>query len=177
MPCPNLEPILPLEDCDSNAPGLTNIYVARVADIVSIPAPDANTHTISADIVLASGKQFFEFSFTEGTGKHMEAPEGELDARSWSESLQLYIPKDRERVTYIANNMLGGKYIAVRRDNNGLIKVVGSLTNPLRLQDATLDTGAGGADKNGRQFELKMYPNAPHAAYEYTGAIPLTPVP
>lgn len=154
-----------------NAPGLDRILSITCEDeLLAIPAPATDTHTISDDItyrapdagppVITAGK-FYKWNFSKDNSSWTsERDENGL----WNTSVKFFIPKLAATTTYTLNGMTGENQVALVPDRNGEIRLVGALGNGAMVKvKETTDP------KNGYEVEITW--QSAYAPYYYTGAI------
>lgn len=149
--------------CGPNIPGNIELYVANSADVETVPAPDANTKTISTDITMAVGKFFHKWVFTKKTCQHKEdpAPNGQVIG-----FVEADFDHDDDAKRYLFEQMSTGEFDVIVVDGNSLPKLIRS-SEFSRIYDS----GISGQDKNGYKgrFDYEGL-----AANIYTGTIPET---
>lgn len=148
--------------CGSNLPGLKAVYTAN-ADEVTIPAADANTRTISADITMSGSATFKKWSFAKLTSKHSEEQIVETGGVKGTVSMKFKGDDDTKR--HMFTEMANGEFVVMIEDGNGVKKVI-----PSSEFERNYDTGEGETDFHGYDARF-VYSGEP--AYIYTGSIPL----
>lgn len=153
------------EECGTNTAGNTYLAIAREVDVLSVPAPGVGTSTITTDIVMETGKQFFEFQFTEDGCVHDETV-NENDALIGLITARFRKDDDAKRTTFFG--LIGQKLAIIITDGNGLTK----LCRNVKLRPAH-NTGEN-SESDINQYTVTMrYSGAKALIYE--GEIPLTP--
>ena len=147
--------------CGANVPGAKRVHVINHAEVETVPAADANSKTISADLTLVATKFFNEFIFAKDGAEHTEESNtnGSVNGR-----LEMDFPKDDDTKRYMFEQMQGGgKFAVAYVDGNGLQKYIREC-----YFEWNYKTGRSGDDVNG-YIAAFTYTDVP--AFIYTGAV------
>lgn len=154
-----------IEQCGTNTAGNKMLYLANMDDLLTVPAPDADTRTISTDIVMDTGDQFFAFGFTEDTCQHTENIN---DNDSAIGAITAFFGKDEDKKRHRFTTMIGGKFAVIITDENNVTKYIPNVRFRWDFDSGTDSEN----DRNGYTVRMS-YKGEP--AYIYEGTIPLTP--
>ena len=154
--------------CGDNEAGVKTLHIIANDDLTfPLPAVDADSRTISTDVVLIDNTVagFEEWTYLESTGVHEE---NSNDNDNYDHLVELIIPKDSAIKRHVFTAMANGcsKFTLIYTDENGIQKLVDSLTFK---RDYT--TGRGGTANDRNQYTLR-FTKTGAAAYIYTGTIP-----
>lgn len=157
-----------------NRPGLKNFfYIACIDEVVTIPAPDANTHLVSTDIAMRAADAgppaitagtFKKFAISKINSNLTVEPVGEGENISYKCTMSCFINKITSGKTYILNNTTGGEFIIIAKDANGEQLIIGELEN-----GATVKAGMQTNDANGYPVTIEW--DTPIHPYHYTGNV------
>ena len=151
-----------------NAPGLDlSLAITCQDELLSIPAPGADTHTISTNITyraaappITAGK-FYQWFFSKQNSSY----ESERDENGlWKTTVKIFVPKLQAEKTYVFNGLTGENLVTVVPDKNGEKRVIGSLTNGAMVSVKEVTN-----PKNG--YEVTITWESAHAPYYYTGTL------
>lgn len=171
--CITLDSLPDLGDCGKNAPGGIAFNIILTDDVDTIPAATAATHSVDTDITLVATKVWHTWYFTPGTLKYTSVSEGEVDGQSYANQVEIFVPKYREEIAGQLNSLAGRNYLIVIEDSNEQPILFGDLKKPMKMLSESLDSGAGGTDRNGSTITFRQMPNATYKPYFYAGALPL----
>lgn len=143
-----------------NIGGIEKFQFIPVDDIVFIPR-DSN-HIINAGIVLKQGARWSNVYMTEGSFGYKETLKKNAHGNSYNNKLVGFVPKDREDLAELFDEMEGSRYVAIYYDNNGKTKLMGSLESPLQFK-ADLDTKNKASGLNGHKIIFSG--NSRHKSY------------
>lgn len=159
--------------CKNNPKGLTPVIeIAEHCDVEAIPDRDVGTHTVSTDITVATGKQFYSWSIADDD-QLLSGSEGQGNATdmSFENRVTGFIPGDEDSVSAIINAIMNGSFIVAYQTKAGKKKLLGTKASPAKFISLSK---ANSPDSAGYLFTLS---NKGEEPLNYTGAIPLTPVP
>lgn len=158
--------------CNLRAKGLTpNFEIGEACDVETIPAPDADTHTISTDITVATGKQFYPWAFADDDNLQFTSnAEGQRNDKTLINALTIFIPGDEDAIDAAIHKILNGTFVIRFSKKDGKKKLFGSKASPVTIDNYqyTSDGTTEGA--------LITFRNVGEKPYNYSGAIPLEPV-
>lgn len=137
--------------CGHNLGGLNHLRIIPVENVVSIPA--ARQHIIQGEAQLVDPDNYLDIFFASDTGSFKETTVETEHGEYCKQNMKVYIPKDAPDVGYWANTLTGIRCIALYRDNNDYVKLVGSKESPLTFLPE-LDTDDSTAGKNGHVFSF-----------------------
>ncbi|MBC6698069.1 hypothetical protein [Hymenobacter sp. BT190] len=165
------------EENAANIGGMAgSIYAARPSWIKTLPEPvDAADGglTVTTAIVMETGKKFIDIYATRNSAGFEEKPAGELDGKSWEQTLSWFHPKIREGLLKVRQAINNGPWIFLAKDANGLMRIVGSKDLPAYSMEGAMGPGTEPKSRNGANFNVQAASGRP--ALIYTGPIPLTP--
>lgn len=159
--------------CAEHALGLSNtIEIIEAADLTSIPAPDASSHTVSSDIVVESGKQFYQWKVGPTDAEFNATSIGSKGNASFQNVLTIFLPLSRDEVSKVVNDILNGEFVIRFGDKSGAKRILGNENSPAMVPDGGIQEVIT-SERNGHTVTFENIGKTP---YFYTGAIPLTPV-
>lgn len=159
--------------CEQYALGLSNvIHIAEACDLDTIPAPDAETHTISSDVVMDSGKVFYQWVLGDVDLEYTYASVGIVSNQSYQNTVTIFIPIQRDAIEHQLNSIINGEFVLEFGDKQGARRIVGNENSPMRIPEGGIQ-GVINGERNGTTVTFQ---NVSNTAYFYTGAIPLTAV-
>lgn len=151
--------------CGPNIPGNILLYVANADELITVPAVDVGTHTVSTDVTFDTGGRWWPFVFDKKSCQHTEE---EQENGQVLGTVTCFFSHDDDAKRKLFMDMTNGDFALCITDGNSLTKLVPSGVEFSRNFDSGLET----ADKNGYQVTF-TYEGTP--AYIYTGAISTTP--
>jgi len=180
---------LALENINKNLPGGCNpggiaqkIFYAFWEDVKTWPTkPDLATVTaledlavLTGDIIMQTGKRFFELYLTDDTGEFKIETVGEKDGKSFVEHLSLFHPGLQKTVLGFINAAKNANLVFIVEDAAGQMYLMGDSQRPATLDGSPegIGTGKETAARRGVSMEF-TYKTC--NAYIYEGDIPLTP--
>jgi hypothetical protein len=168
--CVSVDDIDEEDDCGPNAGGMTDFYIARRSDILSIPAVGADGVTISTDIVMKSGKKFAKWSNEIDFHDLNWKTEGDAGSQTITQELNIYISRFKAATDKEFNNAINGKFIVISVDPNGTKRIGGNLLRPLTLN---FDAKSGKKNTDKKGTDIKATAGTGHVPFYYTGVIPI----
>jgi len=157
--------------CEEHSLGLASyIYIIEACDITSIPAADADTHTVSTDITIDSGKNFFRWK-VGGSAEFNGNSTGSKGNQTFQNVLTVFVPMSRDEVSYLANAIINGEFVVVFVDKNGNKRILGTEHSPAMIAEGGIQEAIT-EDANGHTFTFENMGKTP---LHYTGAVSLTP--
>ena len=149
-------------------PGLaTTVYVVCKDEIDTIPADNGTSHTISDDITLATGKQFFAWDISQLNSSYICEPQGHVDARYYKTTIQFFIPALAPAKTFILGGITNGEFICLVSDAKSQVRLIGDTA-----RGAYISAQEQTNDKNGYVVTIEWESNEP--PFYYTGTIDVT---
>lgn len=159
--------------CEQYALGLSNvIHIAEACDLDTIPAPDAETHTISSDVVMDSGKVFYQWVLGDVDLEFNYASVGIVGSQSFQNTVTVFIPIQRSVIEHQLNSIINGEFVLEFGDKEGARRLGGNENSPMRIPEGGIQ-GVINGERNGTTVTFQ---NVSATPYFYTGAIPLTAV-
>jgi hypothetical protein len=155
--------------CGASLAGLFNIHLINVDDIVTIPTPTTDW-VIVMDIILAAGKSFVTIPFKEESAGLVDDIADAVGG-GFQKTLNFKVSRVSAALNEWINNIIGTRLIAIIEDRNGQMILVGSLTQPMRMQKASAATGQKTGDENA--WDIQMLAESPKPCYFYNGTLPL----
>ena len=125
----------------SNASGLRKFRLICVSDVKAIK-PQLSTWSVPNGGIELLKPAVVDMKF-EAVGFYDEnlVPSEQGDA--WSTLVELNIPKDFANRTLSMNSLRGKRFIGLSTDRNGVMKVLGSVKQPLRVLSCSWNVGTG----------------------------------
>jgi len=161
-----------------NMGGITQkVYYALYDDVATWPTKPTSPATLEAnaaltgDIVMDSGKGFYELYITDDTGEFKIECVGEKDGKSFVETLGLFHPGLGTKILGLINVAKNENLVLIVEDNNGAKFLMGDENRP-----ATFDKGGNmgtGKETNARRGLEMEFTYKTSNIYVYTGSIPL----
>lgn len=176
-------------DIDKNLPGGANmggipqvIYFAFHKDVKTWPTePDLATEltleelaSLTGDIAMNVGTNFFKFYLTDDTGELEFEPVGEKDGKSFVIHLRMLNPGLQKKVLGFMNAAKNDNLVFIVPDNNGNQFLLGDATRPATYE-ASPDGVGTGKETAARPGVSMEFTYKTKNLYHYDGAIPLTP--
>lgn len=156
--------------CGQYALGLSNvIHLAEACDLESIPAPDADTHTISTDVVMDAGKVFYQWRIGETDVEFNATSVGVIGSQSFQNTLTVFLPISRDVLDFQINNIINGEFVIEFGDKQGARRIFGSDNSPVMISEGGVQEVIN-SERNGVTITFQNVSNTP---YFYTGSIPL----
>ncbi len=167
-------------DGKNNTPGLVqSIAFASLAVIQTIPQVTtadptaagtfASLVTVPSDIIMKSGKKMFELYLTDETGTVMDEVQGELDGKSFKNTLEFVHPGESEEIRGFAAWAKNSNLIFVVRTKEGKRLLFGNDLSPAKLITAPGTLGKAPADRKQRTFTFKF--DASYPTPTFTGKV------
>lgn len=126
------------KNCDDNLGGINVFNITLVDDIDTLSEPVDGA--IIEKFSLKEGKSSLQIYATEGTMKYSEDLQEDSHGDYFKAKFSCTIPKDRVDVRNTLNDLKGKKVIIEYMDNNGCIKLIGNINNPMRYR-SSFNTG------------------------------------
>jgi hypothetical protein len=155
----------------------TRVYVACSEDIDVFPARLGTTNlgdkvTLDGDITLVTGKKFAAVDVIVESGKVYHSLKGPTGSQGWNAMFDFkLIAKGAEAADWV-NRLLNSCLVWVIPQNDGTMRVIGSVDNPSKLTAAEHTDGQTGDDEKTYACTIANTDNK--IAPFYTGAIDLT---
>ena len=157
--------------CAEHALGVApHIDIIEACDILSIPAVDVSTHTISGDIVLDTGKQWYQWKIG-GSAEFNYNSIGTSGNATLENILTTFLPLQRDQNEMTINAILNGEFVIRFSDINGASRILGTASSPVMIPDGGIQ-GVISAESNGTTVTFR---NVGHTPYFYTGAVSYVP--
>jgi len=157
--------------CEQHALGIsTSIDIIEACDIESMPAPDADTNTISGDIVVKTGKQWYNWKIG-GNAEFNYNSVGSQGNQSFENILTPFLPLVRDAITHLLNQIVNGEFVIRFSDIGGEYRLLGTEFSPAMVAEGGIQ-GVISAEANGTTITFN---NKGLIAYTYTGAVSYTP--
>jgi hypothetical protein len=153
--------------CETAVAGLNGMYLIDTGDIINIPLANEDW-IIEEDIILKRYKYFKQIVFREQKAGLMDEM---IDAigGGFKKNIGLFIPRYGGKTNKWVYNMIGTRFIMLLQDFNGQTILVGSLSNPMRMEKASGNTGQKMGDENGWLVNIIAESNKP--CFLYGGVI------
>ena len=121
-----------------NAAGLSRVRLICVSDVLFINA-NINTWRIPTGGIVLKKNNVVELQFSTGSSLTEEMVQSQF-GDAWQCSIELYIPRDSPTRALAINSWRGKTFIALTKDKNGVMKVVGNRFQALRFIGCVWDT-------------------------------------
>jgi hypothetical protein len=163
-----------LQDIDAmgtdNLGGVTELRVARTADIESMPEP---VHGVMyGDITFKAGKGWALWKVTQTSARFAGQARNSQEHVWKDNSLAFVIAKDRVAVRRMLDLAQEDTLVALYKDGNGAVKVYGSLDEPVRFR-YTAQSGAGPGQRN--EYACELWSEGADNTWFYNGDIESAP--
>lgn len=129
-----------------------------VIDVQSISAIRKENHTITAGVILKTDKTWYRLYSTRGSIKFDEAGKRTPAGMLFEQQISFDVPKDREEIVSLFQQMDQHKFIVKYKDFNEKWKLIGDLQNGLRFLDK-FSSGADAPNKNYRDCNFAVISN------------------
>ena len=155
------------------AVGLASLlYIACFDQIDTIPAPDADTHTISTDLTMRAAdatatppEEAGTFSAWKYSQKDQTwESEQDEESKMWTTTVQVFVPGVTSEKSHVLNNLGTEAAVVITKDKAGKLRIVGDTDTPC---DITVKEQL--TPKNGYIVTIKWMSS--YSPYFYTGAI------
>lgn len=153
-----------------NPGGLTQLQVIRKADVVAIPSPSGNT--IYGSITFGAGQGVYTFDVTLESPRIQSKEKTGREGASKTKTLPFSIPKDRDDIRFMLQQMENDEFIVLLKDGTGRQKIFGQLHAPV-LFSFNHDSGAKIADSN--NYACQFYYTGPDNEFFYNGTLTAAP--
>lgn len=149
-----------------NRGGLSELYLILPSSISFLPSYNSYQDSVGrfevsghAAITLLANSEVFRLRFLPESGKYSEVQKEDDNGILYEQTLNLDLPKTREEVTWLKHKMRRRRYVGIYRDNNGLVRILGTKAR-------------------GFQFQFKEDISGENNVYEVTGKLnALAPAP
>lgn len=145
-----------------NLGGLVRFRFIDINDVESIE--DAINGKVLTEIELSDGGQWFTGYGTIGSMGYTETPSENPNGTVFARQFTAVCPQDGEDNNALFNEMRNKRFILDYTDSNGLRKLVGSISEPLKFS-ATLNTQTNMPGLN--SHTINFYGDGTHKAYIY----------
>lgn len=155
------------------------VYFAFHADVETWPAKPvspANPEAlgkITENVVMKTGKKFFQMYVTDDTGEFEIETVGEKDGKSFVLHLRLFHPGLQDKILGFINAAKNENLVFIVPDNNNQKFLMGDALRPVTYEGS--DEAAGTSKETAGRRGLGMHFNYKTAnVYDYQGDVPLT---
>lgn len=156
--------------CAQHALGLSStIEIIEAGDITTVPAPDADTHTISTDITLDATKVWYQWKLGETNAEFTYTSIGQKGNQTYRNVLTVFVPLQRDASETIINAMINGEFVIRFGDRNGAKRLFGNENSPAMIPEGGVQ-GVVSTEQNGVTITFEYIGITP---YFYTGTAPL----
>lgn len=153
-----------------NVGGVIEIKVARIADIISIPAPVNGA--VIGNITFKPGTGFLEWKVTHGTSSIKSTSQVSREGTYKGNSLPFIIPRDDEEIRPMLDLAEDDEFIILFKYSYGKQKIFGSLESPVGFR---YNHDSGAKIEDGNFYECEFYYTGPDNLYHYDGSISTAP--
>jgi len=158
--------------CIQHGLGISStMEIIEAASLTSIPAPDASSHTISTDIVVDSGEEWYQWKLGATEAEFTATSIGSKGNQSFRNVLTIFLPFSRDAIDYLLNQMLNGEFIIRFGDKNGNKRILGTENSPAMIAEGGVQEVIN-EERNGVTITFE---NVGHTPYFYTGAVSFDP--
>ncbi|MCX6231121.1 MAG: hypothetical protein NTZ33_06215 [Bacteroidetes bacterium] len=168
-------------DNGSNMGGIAQyIYLAFHKDIKTWPTEPLAPTTIedlgelTGDVVMNTGKRFFEMYLTDDTGDFKIEAVGETDGKSFVMHLTIFHPGLQKKILGFMNATKNENLAIIVVDNEGQQFLMGSPLRPAIFNGSPDANGTGKETSARRGMSFEFIFKCKNV-YAYPGSIPLTP--
>lgn len=169
-------------DGDDNSAGIQGyIYIAKLADIETLPVPVlddstgdgdfADLVTISDDIIMLPFKSFKQVYVTLETGQLDGKAQGEFDGMSFSNEFEFLIPGSGAEALGFGQWVKNSNLIMLVPEVDGRVRLFGHQGFPAKLASADSTTGKKASDRKGITYKFRSSRKGP--APIFTGSVKL----
>lgn len=154
-----------------NSAGLkTTLYICHKEEVASIGS--ATAHAVSTMTMRSADAGppeieagvFKTWSISRGQQTYLAETIGEDENRSYNVTLTCFISKKSAAKSNILNGMIGGEYIVIAEDRNGVKEIIGDTS-----EGCIVTVGSQVSDANGYPVTINWLTS--HLPYVYTGTI------
>lgn len=136
----NLDPLIV-----DNTGGVEALWYVDVADVLSVPDPDAPL--LTSDVLLRPGASWYQIVATRTTLGFTQTGKTDRHGPYWQPQLKGVLAKATATVAAGLEALDGRRFLLLYRDNNGITWLVGTLDEPLAFSDK-YDAGSTTARNN-----------------------------
>lgn len=147
---------------DDNLGGIFLFRFIPIEDIATIPEP--LDHEINAPVTLTATARWFDFYGTPGTIELSEDDNQNEAGTYYKKKLTAITPKNRTELDKIFTEMRHRQFVLDVTDNNGIRKLVGSTTEPLKFKCKS-STKSEAAQRN--EYAIEFYGDGVEKSYTY----------
>ncbi|MCC2546430.1 hypothetical protein LJY25_08235 [Hymenobacter sp. BT175] len=162
-----LLPLLPF--CGVNVGGVIAVRVWPASNVLGYPGMEGAS--LLDEMELVDPLNYADVFALDGTAGFDEQQAESEQGTFYKLKLQLFIPKDAPDVAEAIARLTGGKFVVAYQDGNGLTKLIGTPTEPLRFS-ADLETGKRATDRNGRPLTFFGEASVPAPFYLHQEIVP-----
>jgi len=155
----NLDPLIL-----DNVGGVEALWYADVADVLSVPDPDAPL--LTTDVLLRAGASWYQLVATRTTLGFTQPGKTDRHGPYWQPQLKGVLAKATATVAAGLEALDGRRFLLLYRDNNGTTWLVGTLDEPLTFSDK-YDAGNTTARNN---YDFVFSGEASRRACPYAGS-------
>lgn len=164
----------------NNVPGISHIAIGKYADVFSwpdvvAPNPEENITnpddlvTISANLCLKQNKLAAEIYHTDMTGDFKSDLQGELDAKSFKQTLKVNIPTRASKLLGTLTGLKDTRLFAIIRTKQGEQILMGAYGFPVRLVTSPISFGNNPTSNPTTEVTLEV--DDPCAVRFFEGAV------
>ncbi|MCP1384465.1 hypothetical protein [Runella salmonicolor] len=154
---------------NSNVQGLDLVRLIDVRDVAGFLTPENVWSGAYAGclpvggLVPNEGAVWIEMRFRAGASNHTETRLKSNQGDSWQQTLSMQIPIDSPERAKLVRMLSRGRFIAIRMDANEVVRVVGTVQQPLKLADMAFTTSGLNA------WTFSLLSTGPRQAYYING--------
>lgn len=116
-----------------NPPGVARVFIADMNKVAPFPALLPNSKELSADLTMVAPTDFFyEVPFPPEEGMADQDSKGKTGGKYVEQKIEVLLPGINLQNAINSDSMLNGRYIAIVEYVDGVKRVFGSHTTPLR---------------------------------------------
>ena len=127
--------------------GRDEILLIDINDIKVMPSANDKGVEIEEDIILLSGTYPFGIYLTPGTAEITENSEGDPDQEGFKPQIKGKHPGNTLEFREFKHNCINRSFIAIYRNCDGTVDLIGSPCNPVRLQNSYTGNSSGNANE------------------------------
>ncbi len=153
----------PAIDQNEQAGGNSGFKFAPHSYVYAIPIPVAGK--VVTEINMNGDYEFMDGISAIDTLVFEETFQEVAAGKVWQESVKGFYPKYTEDINELMHEMAAFRFILIVKDKNGISRIVGNVTEPLKFR-YQMSSGGRVADKSGLEFEFSGVCTSPAPVYD-----------
>jgi hypothetical protein len=134
-------PALPNQAGLANVPGLRRLWLIEVRHVLRFIDPrtqpnalDGGWYLPDSGLTLTDNALIHDWRFSATRGGFEEKVLNSVQGIQYGQAIKLILPNDHPLTALAIERMVGRKWLAIYTDGNGLVRLVGTPAQPLRLE-------------------------------------------